>query len=88
MEFYFRTSKDLEKLEHLEELEKKVSYWEKSFRRFMYLSEKINYIPETDTYIVFPNKYFKFYIEVSNKDIGYPIVKEVSEQRREQNDGE
>lgn len=80
MEFYFTKPKDIESLE---ELEKKVSYYEKSFRRFLYLSEKINYIPESDTYIVFPNKYFKVYIAISNKDIAYPIVEEVFKQRRE-----
>ena len=84
MEFYFTKPKDIESLE---ELEKKVSYYEKSFRRFLYLSEKINYIPTSDEYIIFPNKYFKFYIVVSNKDIGYPIVEEVFKQRREENDG-
>lgn len=88
MTFYFRNSNDLEKLEKLEELEKKVSYYEKTFKHFIILCEKINYIPTSDTYIVFPSKYFKYYIEVSNKDIAYSIVKEVSDQRRERNDGE
>ena len=85
MEFIFRKPNDIG---NLEELEKKVSYYEKSFRHFLYLSEKINYIPESDTYIIFPNRYFKFYIEVTKKDYSYSIVEEVFSQRRERNDGE
>lgn len=78
MEFIFTKPKDIESLE---ELEKKVKYYEQSFKRFLITCEKINYIPTSGTYIVFPNKYFKFYIEVSNKDIAYPIVEEIYNQR-------
>ena len=85
MTFLFTKPKDIESLE---ELEKKVSYYEKAFKRFLYTCEKINYIPTSDIYTIFPNKYFKVYIEVSNKDIAYPIVEEIYNQRGGRNDGE
>ena len=78
MTFYFTKPRDIDSLE---ELEKKVSYYETSFKRFLITCEEINYIPTSYTYIVFPNKYFKFYIEISNKDIAYPIVEEIYNQR-------
>ena len=78
MEFIFTKPKDIESLE---ELEKKVAYYEQSFKRFLITCEKINYIPTSDIYTIFPNKYFKVYIEVTSKDIAYPIVEEIYNQR-------
>ena len=78
MEFIFTKPKDIESLE---ELEKKVAYYEQSFKRFLITCEKINYIPTSDVYVIFPNKYFKVYIEVTKKDYSYPIVEAIYNQR-------